>query len=745
MAQSSDGSLLSRLLDEFHPRRLLPGLMAGLVIGIITVILAISFAALIFSGDLAGHASTGIGLVLFTAVVMGVVAAVASSFPGMSSIPQDTPTAILALIAAAIAARMAPGAAGESVFLTVVAAIVLTSLLTGVFFLALGFFKLGSLIRFVPYPVIGGFLAGTGWLLSLGSISVMTGVSPTLAQLPLLFQPAVLARWLPGLIFAVLLLVILRRVSHFLVLPAMLLGSIGLFYIALWLTNTPVAEAGAQGWLMGPFPESSLWQPALTFHALAQADWSAIFGQTGGVATILAIGAAALLLNASGIELVVEQDIDLNRELLVAGLGNIIAGLGGGTAGYQAMSLTALGYRIGARSRLMGLFAAAVCGAALIFGASLLSFFPRVVLGGLLMFLGLAFLVEWLVDAWSTLPKTDYAVVLLIVVVIGAVGFLEGVGVGLVATIILFVVNYSRVSVVKDCLSGVTYHSNVERPRLYRQILQRKGHWLYVLRLQGFIFFGTAHGLLEQIRQRIDAPDLSPPRFVVLDFRLVTGLDSSAVFSFVKLRQLAQRHGVALVFTHLSPGIRRRAEKLVFEDGEGHIFPDLDHGVEWCEDQMIATVESTGLATRPKTLTDQLTEALPGPDDVARLMEYLRTESIEPGDYLVRQGDAHGGIHFIESGQVTALLEQDDGSTLRLRTMSAGTVIGEMGVYLSAPASVSVVAEQPTTLYILSADALARMEADDPALASAFHRFMAGLLAERLDGATDTIQALLRD
>ena len=82
---------------------------------------------------------------------------------------------------------------------------------------------------------------------------------------------------------------------------------------------------------------------------------------------------------------------------------------------------------------------------------------------GLLMFLGLGFLVEWVIDGWSKLPHTDYAVVLLILVVIGVAGFLAGVGVGLAATIILFVVNHSRIGVVRSSLSGAEMRSNVGR------------------------------------------------------------------------------------------------------------------------------------------------------------------------------------------------------------------------------------------------------------------------------------------
>jgi SulP family sulfate permease len=139
----------------------------------------------------------------------------------------------------------------------------------------------------------------------------------------------------------------------------------------------------------------------------------------------------------------------------------------------------------------------------LLAGAPLLALFPKPILGGLLLFMGLSFLVEWVIDAWFKLPRADYAVVLLILVVIGATNFLIGVGVGLVAMVVLFVVNYSRVDVVRHALSGAEMKSNVERCAYHRRVSRKLGQHIYILELQGFVFFGTANTLLEWIRARV--------------------------------------------------------------------------------------------------------------------------------------------------------------------------------------------------------------------------------------------------
>jgi len=759
-SQSKNGQLFSRILHEFHPSRLLPSLTAGVVIALLDIVVEISFATLIFSGVLSQYVSNGIGFTLFGACAFGLVMALTSSFPGTIAIPQDSPVAILALVAAAIAANMSTSATPDTIFFTVVAAIVVTSLLTGLFFLVLGTCKLGSLIRFIPYPVVGGFLAGTGWLLVKGSVGVMTDLSLSFSQLSVLFQANILIKWLPGLLFAVLLLLVLRRYSHFLIMPAMILAAIGLFYLLLLLTGTPLSEASDQGWLLGPFPEGGLWQP-LTLSALNQVDWSAIFGQIGNIGTILVISLISLLLNASGLELAVRRDIDLNRELQSAGIANIIAGLGGSPTGYHALSFSALGHRLGSKSRLVGVCFAAVCGGILFFGASLLCLFPKPVLGGLLLFLGLSFLTEWLYDAWFTLPKTDYVLVLLILGVIGTIGFLEGVAVGVIVAVVLFVVNYSRINVIKHVLSGVNYQSNVDRAVPYQRLLRQKGEQILILKLQGFLFFGTAHNLLDQIRRRVADPDLPSLRFVVFDFHLVTGLDSSALNSFAKMKQLAEAQHIMLVFANLSPQVRRQFEVGGYtkeDDPVVRIFPDLDHGVEWCEEQVLIAGDSI-LAETGKPVQELYGEAFLESvfDDIMKsleqqerfesvvvdMMPYFEQQEVEVGHYLIHQGDPPDALYFIELALVAVQLESKDGKIVRLRTMAPGTVVGELGFYLAQPASASVVVQEPGTVYRFSVDALRRMQENDPKLAALFHEFMARLLGERLANMNTTLQALL--
>jgi SulP family sulfate permease len=717
---------------------LLSRLIAGLVVGIIAATTAISYATLIFSGDLAVYRTAGIGFSLFTALVAGIVVSLTNSFPSAAVKPQDTPAAITAVMVGAIAATVPASAGNERLFATVVVTIALTSLFTGIFFFGLGLFRLGNLVRYIPYPVMGGYMAGIGWLLAQGAIQVMTDSPVNFSASVNLGQPDLLWRWLPGCLFGLALLLLVRRFRHPLIVPAMLVAALLLFYLVLWLAGATPAEARAAGWLLGPFPKGVLWRP-LPPSLLAQVSWPVLLAQLPGMGTIVLVSAMDLLLCASGLELTARRDVDLNRELRAAGLANLLTGLGGGLVGYQTQSLSTLGYRIGGGSRLVGLVAALTCGAVLFVGTGLLAYLPKPVLGGLLSFLGLNYLVTWVYDAWFKLPKVDYAVLLLILLSINFLGILESIGLGITVMIVLFIVHYSRLEVVKHELSGRSYRSNVDRPQAHREILQQQGDQIFILRLQGFLFFGTAHRLLARVQRRVRETTLPMPRFIILDLGHVWGMEASAILGMAELVQFVHNHGFDLVFTALPPGIEARLERAFGSPapGDWRTFLDLDRGAEWCEEQLLH--RGQGEDATIDTGAGRSFEALLSP----ALLRQIACRELQPGDYLIRYGDPPLGIFFVESGGLTAQLEYGDGRTVRLRRMGPGAIIGEIGFYTGREASAWVVADEASRVLYLSQEQLNQAVITDPQSLAVFHRAMARLASERLLDATATMRSLL--
>lgn len=735
---------LSEFKQEFQPKVLLPSLTAGLIAAIVTISMEISLAALIFSGNLSQFLAGGIGLMLFGAFVIGIVTALLTSLPGTISVPQDTPAAIFALIAASIALSMKktePNAA----YATVVGAIAVTSIVTGAAYLLIARFKASWFVRYIPYPVIGGFLAGTGWLLSLGAFGVMTNANLSLSTLPQLFTPDTLFNWIPGLVFAIILLVVLRKSNHYLITPGALIIATALFYGYLMLSGISVAEASSRGWLLGPFPSGGLYQP-LTPASLGLVNWSAILQNGDKIVTIVILSVIALLLNASALEVTVKQDINLNRELQAAGWANLLGGLGGSTVGYQTLGMSSLAHRLGAKSRLANIISALICGAALFFGASVISYFPKPVLGGMLLYLGLSFLVDWLIDARRALPTLDYILVWAILFIIASVGFLEGIIAGTFIAAILFVVSYSRVDVIKNALNGSIYHSKVDRPKLHRDILHEKGDEIYILNLQGFLFFGTIQNVLEKIRHRIDKNDLCKLGFIVLDFHRVTHLDSSAVFGITRLKQVIQANNILMVWTEVKPEIVKNLELGGLKDDTDNSFvikPSLDEGVEWCENKILARQGMNDLTGFIEKVERQLQRVFPDLKGTERLLQYLEQRELREGEVLIKQGDPAEEMYFVESGLVTIELELPNNKRLRLRSIRGGAMVGEVGMYLQQERTASVIAAHPSVVYRLSAESLKTMQAKDPDVAVQFHEWIVRLLAERISNNNQIIEALM--
>jgi SulP family sulfate permease len=743
--QISIKKISSELAGDFKSSRLVPGVTSGIVIGLLEVIVAISFASLIYSGEISGFIGIGIGLALIGAIIAGFTITLVTSLPGTISGIQDAPAAILALMALAIISSMPVGSSGLDTFITVAVAIAVTTFFCGFFLFGLGYFNLGGLVRFLPYPVVGGFLAGTGWLLVVGSISMMTDVSPGLLEITAFFQTEILIRWLPGLIFALAMMVILNRYNHFLLLLGLVFGGFIIFYLIMWLAGFSINQAASNGWLLGPFPEGNLFQ-SIPLSSLAAVNWSLIGAQIGNMVIILIVSAFALLLNISSLEIVAKKDIDINLELRAAGISNIFTGFFAGLVGFHQLSFSAINQKIGAQTRLVGLVAVIVCIIALIAGTAFISLLPKVVLGGLLLYFGMTFLYEWVYETWFKLPRADYFIILLILVVIAAVGFLEGVGVGILAAVILFAINYSRVDVIKHSLTGATYRSTIARPKMHERLLRRYGKQVLILELQGYIFFGTANQLLEQIRAHIDRYAATRLCYLLLDSSQVTGIDSSVALSFRKMNQLIQQNNTSIVLSGLSPEILTFLQASgFFNSGESfiHVSTDLDHGIEWCEDKLL---ESTGVLNRDpkKTLPEQL-KSLGGDSAlIPRIMHYLQKLEFPAGEYIINQGDSPGDMYFLEEGIVSVQLIIPGEDPRRLNTLSSENLVGELGFYLGSKRNASVVTETPTTLYRLTRESLKSMEVEQPEAAALFHKFIAHFMAEKLSHLMSTVETLMR-
>ncbi|MBD3886628.1 SLC26A/SulP transporter family protein [Phormidium tenue FACHB-886] len=730
--------------QEFQPQRLIPNLILGLISGVLNITVAISIGVLIFTGDLSQYQTIGVGMGLIANMITGLGIGIASSHAPLLAGLADVPAVVLAAVVGSMAATMAVGVNEPDQLLTLLMAILLIVVFTGAIAWILGQLRLGNLVRFIPYPVIGGFLAGTGWFMIQGGFSVILDQPLELANLPTLVQPPLLWLWIPGVVFAITLTILTHRYRHWALFPGCIVATIGLFFMGLWFTGTSLTTAIEQGWLVNAPAQSELWQPLNRLDALPQVNWLVILQNLPSALPVVLLSIISLLLNSTAIEISVQGEMKLDRELKAFGISNILSGLGGGLIGFHIVSDTVLADKLGAKGRTACFVAVLVSGIALFSGSSLVTLFPKPMLGGLLIFLGIDLLMRWVYEAWFKFSRLEYALILIILVSSAIWGFLSSVGIGVLIACALFVFSYSRHQVIRHTFSGATHLSNVYRSFPEQRLLRQQSDRIQILLLQGYLFFGTANTLYEQVCQRLRDAILPQIQFVILDFRLVSGLDSSAVLSFIKIRQLVQKHGVQLVLTHLHPTILQQLQQggcILAQNDLIQVFAELDRGIEWCEDQILETLSLRRRRALPLAL--QLSEVFASADQVSSFIHYLQKTQVPAEHLLFRQGDSSDTLYFIESGRVTIILQLQDGQTRRLRTLGAGMILGENSFYLSVPHKTSAIADQPSTLYGLSKAHLQTMRQEQPEVAAAFQDFIIRLLADRLTYAYKEIEELL--
>jgi SulP family sulfate permease len=173
------------------------------------------------------------------------------------------------------------------------------------------------------------------------------------------------------------------------------------------------------------------------------------------------------------------------------------------------------------------------------------------------------------------------------------------------------------------------------------------------------------------------------------------------------------------------------------------IFPDLDYGLEWCEEQLLDIEQITTLHT-PITLSAQLADNGFERSNTKRLLNYLERVTFEEGETLIHQGDEADRLYFIEMGAVSIYLELGNQKRVRLQTLGLGTAVGESGLYMGTTCTTSVIADMPVTTYLLTRKTLSEMKEKEPELAATFHEFAARLLSERLTSITKTLEAVLK-
>lgn len=726
---SLDAKLRARLNDIF----------ASAAPAVLTISFGLSYSVLIFSGPLAEYLPYGIAATFTATAIIAAVIALGSTFPFAIGAPETSTAAVTGILAASLVEHIAATDPSAPLLGPVLLTLSAATIITGLALCSLGLTRIGHAIRYVPYPVIGGFLGATALLIALGGIRVITDRPLRFDTLASFANPMTAYELLAGGALAFTIYLTWHRSRNPLALPAILIAGVVVAHIVFRFAGVSLEQAQALGWTFKTMPHASM---VLPWHlsAIGNYPWQALPGLIGNLIAVIFVTAISTLFNTTGIEVATNREANLERELNVAGAANILSGLFGGYAGCISLSRSLLNANSGATGRLSGLSVSAIAVLMLVADPALLGYMPKFILGGLLIYLGLDQLNRWIVESRRRLSTIEYLSLLAIIFIIVKWGFIAGVLIGTVIGCATFALSVSRISSIKFAFDGAEYRSSLDRSRQDLALLATHGREIHGLNLQSYLFFGSANRLYQHVKALL----LHHPecRYLVFDFRLVTGIDSSAAYSFAQIRRSAIESGVKIILVNLPPATEKMLRSGEFLSGDVLVMPELDHALEWCENEIIA--RHRGLEQEEGDLQSWFASILGNDRDATELARRCKRIEVGALEIIARAGEPADSMLFILNGRVGIMVDAGEGRTTRVRSLGRHTTVGEMGLVSRQPRSATIQAEIDSVLYMLRADAFNAITTDNPALGQKLLTYFMSVMAERLTFASRMIGVLRR-
>ncbi|KAI8986485.1 sulfate transporter family-domain-containing protein [Pilobolus umbonatus] len=486
-------------------------------------------------------------------------------------------------------------------------AFALSSIMTGLAFFLLGALKLGSLIGFFPRHILVGTIGGVGWFLVATGIEVSGRLDESLSYTLPMFKKIFLdghifSLWSSSLGVALLLRFIQHRLSSPMVVPIFFMVLPFVFYAIVFICRLDVHAVRDAGWIF-PLVESNIpfWH-FYTYYNFTKVNWSAVAETIPAMLALTFFGVLHVPINVPALGVSTNQDnVNVNRELVGHGISNVVSGLFGSVQNYLVYTNSLLFIRSGGDSRVAGFMLAGATAILWMVGPWIVGYIPVMVVGSLIFHLGLDLLKEALIDTYKAVHYLEYITICVIIACMATIGFVEGIFVGIIMACIFFVVQNARNSeAIRTTYTGQYMRSTIRR--LYRQerFLREVGGQIQVVKLQGYLFFGTIVQVERAIRNMLDDNvwEKHPIRFLILDFQLVQGVDFSAAEAFVRIRRLLKVKQVYMILCNFTKGSDAEkslvnagvwVDNYAHEEGDIKCFERLNDALEWCENKLLTS------------------------------------------------------------------------------------------------------------------------------------------------------------
>jgi len=643
-----------------------------------------------------GH---GVRTGIVGAMVLGIVATVFGGAPRVISAPCAPAGAVLASLAGGLLA--APGAAPAPAH--IVALLLLLALMSGALQMLYGLVGGGRLIKYIPYPVVSGYLSAVGVLIFLSQLPKFLGVSVAHLRDP--------ASWSgPALIVgAVTVAGVLLGPRLTRAVPATILGLLaGLlaYFGTAWFRPELFTLAGNK-LVIGPVGGGD----GGIFAGMAQV-WPAISGLQLSDLRLLVLPALTLsvLLSVDTLKTCVVVDSltrsrhDSNRTLIGQGAGNLASALVGGMPGAGTMGATLVSVESGGRTRWSGICEGSfVLLAALLLG-NWIAWVPVAALAGILLVVAVR-MFDWgsfqLLRQRSTV--LDFAVIATVVIVAVTTNLMAASGAGVGLAMLLFIREQIRGSVIRRKVAGNRISSTQHRLPAQQALLEQHGAQTVVCELQGSLFFGTT----DQLRTELEA-DLKQCRWLILDLRRVQSMDYTAAHLFRQFEMTLAERGGGVVFSRLPA--RRDLQEYFAQVGtlKGHAglrkFETLDDALQWAEDQILTELGSAHPygETPLELVAFDLCREFTADQTLEALASCTEARSFTAGQVIFQAGTPADELYLIRRGVVRIVLPLGGSNYHNLASFGRGDFFGEIAFLDRGARSANATATTPVDLFVIS-------------------------------------------
>jgi SulP family sulfate permease len=719
----------------------------GLAAMLVALPAAVAFGVTVYAAIGPQYAAFGALAGILGATALGLIAPTFGGTDRLISAPCAPAAAVLAAFAIELVHQgVTPG--------TIVLMMTVLGILTGLIQILIGFLGVGKLIKYIPYPVVSGYLSGVGLIIIGSQIPKFAGAPAGSYWLDVLIAPQDWD-WRGLAIGAATVLAMLLAPKLIKSVPATIIGILAglLTYLGLAASDASMLELAGNRLVIGPLGatgEGYLGLITNRWFQIGDLKLSQIAGLLGSAVTLAALLSIDTLKTCVVLDQMTRTRHDPNRELAAQGLGNVVASTIGGMPGAGTMGASLVNLSSGAKTRISGIVeGASALVVALLLGA-FVAWIPVATLSGVLIVVGLRMIdTDPLRFLESRSTVLDFSVVLAVVGVALTIGLIAASAVGVILSIMLFLREQVGGNVIRRKSFVGQRSSTWYRPEAEMRLLEQKGNTAVIFELQGSLFFGTTHHLYLMLE-----PELRTRDYLILDLQRVQSVDLTAAHTLSLVRDMLAERNALLLLSNVRESLPNgRNLREFFEltgltggDSPVLIMPTLEAAIEWVEDRLLGEGELPLADAVPLELHEM--ELFQGRKDATLIdLEACMEKRLwKAGESIYRRGDAGDELYLIRSGEVRIMVSSGGSAQLHhIATFGRGDFFGGLAFLDRRPRGNEAVAFQDTQMFVLTLEKFNQLAEGHKRIAFILLSAIARTLAIRLRHADDELTLLQED